>query len=62
MEHTSPLPVMIALLVAIVGSVVLYRMDFVNNTAVRNDGINRISRAALARAGAVAMPTQQGDF
>jgi hypothetical protein len=57
MEHTSPLPVLIALLIAMIGSVVLYRMDFVHNTAVRNDGINRISRAALAKAGAIATPT-----
>ena len=57
MEHTSPLPVAVALLVAIVGSVILYRMDFIHHTAVRNDGINQISRAALAKAGAIATPT-----
>jgi hypothetical protein len=57
MEHTSSLPVAIALLVAIAGSAVLYQMDFVHHTAVRNDGINKISRAALAKAGAIATPT-----
>src|ERR1700761_714591 len=61
MDHTSPLPVMIALLVAIIGSVILYRMDFIHNTAVRNDGINRISRAALERAGAIATPTPPNE-
>jgi hypothetical protein len=58
MEHTSPLPVTIALLVAIFGSIVLYRMDFVHAHSVRNDGPNKISREALARAGAIATPTQ----
>jgi hypothetical protein len=57
MEHISPVPVMIALIVAIVGSVVLYRMDFVRGHSVRNDGINKISREALVRAGAIATPT-----
>jgi hypothetical protein len=61
MEHTSPLPVVIAVLVAIVGSTVLYRMDFVHHTAVRNDGINKISRAALAKAGASAAPTPRNE-
>jgi hypothetical protein len=32
-------------------------MDFIHHTAVRNDGINQISRAALAKAGAIATPT-----
>jgi hypothetical protein len=59
--HTSPLPVMIALVVAIIGSVVLYRMDFVHAHSVRNDGINKITRAALARAGATATPTQPNE-
>jgi hypothetical protein len=61
MEHTSPLPVTIALTVAILGSVVLYRMDFVHAHSVRNDGINKISREALARAGAIATPTQPNE-
>jgi hypothetical protein len=50
-------PVMIALIVAIAGSVVLYRMDFVRGHSVRNEGINKISREALVRAGAIATPT-----
>jgi len=57
MEHTSPVPAVVALVVAIIGSIVLYNMDFVHRTAVRNDGILKISREALARAGAVAIPT-----
>ena len=57
MEHTSPIPVVVALLVAIVGSIVIYNMDFVHHTAVRNDGILKISREAPARAGANATPT-----
>jgi hypothetical protein len=32
-------------------------MDFVHHTTVRNDGILKISREALARAGANATPT-----
>ena len=61
MEHTSPVPVMVALIVAIVGSVILYRMDFVRGHSVRNDGINKISREALARAGAIATPTLRDE-
>ena len=61
MGHTSPLPVMIALIVAIIGSIVLYRMDFVHAHSVRNDGINKITRAALARSGASATPTQPNE-
>ena len=61
MEHTSPVPVTIALIVAIIGSIVLYKMDFIQNHAVRNDGINKISRAALAKAGAIETPTIQAS-
>jgi hypothetical protein len=61
MEHTSPVPVTVALIVAITGSIVLYKMDFIHNHAVRNDGINKISRAALARAGATETPTQPNE-
>ena len=57
MEQTSPVPVMVALAVAIIGSIVLYNMDFVHHTVVRNEGILKISREALARAGANATPT-----
>ena len=57
MEHTSPVPVVVALVVAIIGSIVLYNMDFVHPTVVRNDGILTLSREALARAGANATPT-----
>jgi hypothetical protein len=58
-EHTSPVPV--CLIVAIIGSIVLYRMDFILNHAVRNDGINKISPAALAKAGATETLTPQGE-
>jgi hypothetical protein len=61
MEHTSPIPVSIALIVAIIGSIVLYKMDFIPNHAVRNDGINKISLAALAKAGATETPTQPNE-
>jgi hypothetical protein len=61
MEHTSPVPVTVALIVAIIGSIVLYKMDFIQNYAVRNDGINKISRAALAKAGATETPTQPNE-
>ena len=54
---SSLVPVVVALIVAIGGAVVLLNMDFVPRHAVRNDGLNKISRAALARAGATATPT-----
>lgn len=57
MDRTSPVPVLIALIVALVGSMVLYNMDFVHRTVVRNNGIRKISREALAHAGAIATPT-----
>jgi hypothetical protein len=61
MEHTSPVPVTVALIVAIIGSIVLYKMDVTPTHAVRNDGINKISRAALARAGATEAPTPRNE-
>ena len=61
MEHSSPVPVMIALIVAIIGSIVLYRMDFVHAHSVRNDGINKSTLAALVCAGATATPTQPNE-
>jgi hypothetical protein len=59
MDRTSTVPVVVALIVAFVGSAVLYNMDFVHHTVVRNNGIRKISREALARAGAIATPTPQ---
>jgi hypothetical protein len=50
--------VVTALMIAVVGTAVLLNMDFGPRNAVRNDGINKISQAALARAGATATPTQ----
>ena len=49
--------VVTALIIAVVGTAVLLNMDFGPRHAVRNDGLNKISRAALARAGATATPT-----
>jgi hypothetical protein len=54
---SSVVPVVTALIIAIVDTAVLLNMDFGPRNAVRNDGINKISRAALARAGATATPT-----
>ncbi len=54
---SSLVPAVVALIVAIVGTAVLLNLDFVPKNAVRNDGLNKISRAALARAGATATPT-----
>lgn len=56
-ENRSLVPVTLALIVAVVGTAVLWNMDFGRKIAVRNDGMNKISRAALARAGATEMPT-----
>lgn len=49
-ENISRVPVIVALIVAVIGLSVLYRMDFVQGAAVRNNGIRKISREALARA------------
>jgi hypothetical protein len=57
MQGSSPAPIIVALMIAIVGSIVLYRMDFVHHNPVRKDGILKISREALTRAGAIATPT-----
>ena len=54
---SSLVAVVTALIIAIAGTVVLLHMDFGPRNAVRNDGLNKISRAALARAGATATPT-----
>jgi hypothetical protein len=61
MEHSSPVPIVIALVVAVIGTIVLYNMDFGHHSVVRNDGIRKISREALARAGAVAVPTAKDE-
>jgi hypothetical protein len=47
-------------IIAIIGSSVLLGMDF-SKTAVRNEGIRKISREALARAGAIATPTPKNE-
>jgi hypothetical protein len=52
-------PVIIALIVAIVGTAILWNMDFGSSIAVRNDSTNKISRAVIANAGATAAPTVQ---
>ena len=61
MANKSLIPVAVALIVAIIGTSVLYGMDFANKTAVRNDGIRKISREVLARAGAIATPTPPNE-
>jgi hypothetical protein len=55
----SATPVIIALIVAIVGTAILWNMDFGPGTTIRNDGLNKISRALIANAGATAAPTLQ---
>jgi hypothetical protein len=59
----SATPVIIALIVAIVGTAILSNMDFGPSTAVRNDdGLSKISLAAIANAGATAAPSvQEGE-
>jgi hypothetical protein len=55
-------PVPLALIVAIIGSIVLFSMDF-GHVAVRDDGIQKISQEALTRAQATATPTlPPGDY
>jgi hypothetical protein len=58
--NKSLVPVTVALIIAIVGSFVLFGMDF-SRTKVRNDGIRKISREALAKAGAIATPTPPNE-
>jgi hypothetical protein len=58
--NKSLIPVIVAMTIAIVGTSVLFGMDF-SKTAVRNDGIRKISREALARAGAIATPTPPNE-
>ena len=55
----SATPVIIALIVAIAGTAILLNMDFGASTAIQNDGLNNISRAVIANAGATAAPTVQ---
>ena len=59
--NKSLIPVIVAMTIAIVGSSVMYEMDFASKTAVRNNGIRKVSREALARAGAIAMPTPPNE-
>jgi hypothetical protein len=57
----SLVPIVVALIVALIGAAVLFHMDLVPRGAVRNDGINEISRAALARVGATEAPTPPNE-
>jgi hypothetical protein len=50
-------PAVIALIVAIVGTLILLKMDLDPRHAVRNGGLDNLSRAAIAKAGATATPT-----
>jgi hypothetical protein len=56
MQGSFPALVIVALIVAVVGSIILYHMDFVHHNPVRKDGILKTSREALTRAGAIATP------
>jgi hypothetical protein len=58
---SSLVPMVVALIVALIGAAVLFHMDLVPRGAVRNDGINKISRAALARVGATETPTPPNE-
>ena len=60
MANKHLIPVTVALTVAIVGSFVLFGMDF-SKTTVLNDGIRNISQEALLRAGAIATPTPPNE-
>ncbi|HXB76353.1 MAG TPA: hypothetical protein VNX23_02900 [Bradyrhizobium sp.] len=53
-------PVIIALIIAVVGTLVLLNMDLPRN-AVRNSGLDKQSRAAIAKAGAKVTPTIQAS-
>ena len=53
------IPVTAALVVAIVGAVVLYRMDFGPKNGVQSGAINMITAATVDRAGATAAPTER---
>jgi hypothetical protein len=59
--RSSVVPVVLALIIAIVGTAILLNMDFGPRTAARNDGLNKISRSAISKAGAVATPTVEED-
>jgi hypothetical protein len=49
-------PVIIAVILAVVGTLVLLNMDLPRN-AVRNGGLDKQSRSAIAKAGAKVTPT-----
>jgi hypothetical protein len=55
-------PVVVAMIVAVIGMAILFGMDFGLRRTVRNEGINQITRSALARTGATEMPTQPNDL
>jgi hypothetical protein len=59
---SSPVPVVVAMIVAVIGMAILFGMDFGLRRTVRNEGINQITRSALARTGATEMPTQPNDL
>lgn len=55
----SFIPITAALVVAIVGAVVLYRMDFGAKNGVQPGALNMITAATVDRAGATAAPTER---
>lgn len=62
MEKNKPLVfIAVALTVAGICVTVLWNMDFGRNAVAQDDGMNEISRAALARVGATEAPTQLNE-
>ena len=53
------IPITAALVVAIIGVVVLFRMDFGPKNGVQSGAINMITAATVDRAGATAAPTER---
>jgi len=47
-----------ALIIAIIGAVVLFRMDFGPKNEVQRGALNMITETAVDRAGATTMPTE----
>jgi hypothetical protein len=57
MDRRSAIPVIVALIVAIVGQAIILFGDFGPRNYPPNSGNGMITAAALARAGAVEIPT-----
>ena len=57
-SHRDLVPVTAAVVIAVVGVASLYLMDFGPKNTVPHPGINMITAATVARAGATALPTE----